>query len=875
MSDYWDHGDDWDWDYWDDYGEAAREDAWRDEMDEEERPRHRRRKRRDGLLKKIVDFLKYSLVIILLLSFLTASTIPVLAQSHHVPSSSGYKFSYRLLGLSKNLYGVHAEPGWMLIVGEGGLITEAKNLNGMWVYEPIAIGGAKLMDVIWREDRGLAIGEGVAMLLEKIGETITARQLPFLVDKYLVASWNPSRKFAAIVGEGAIYYYEPGAPTAMVIARGYSPLFILKPYKIEKLIGEDCAALLTYRQVSKQTEHGRAEKRTVIYLTKVCGPDKVEHEEISEGKDLSEALELFQKVARKLAEEAEPSTIGIKHVSLLRIIAEVLKESMNVQGGGRSRRSLLLIGAYGVHGNQTIMATVFRSVNLLYVYKGNGSKIYSLPFPLQNVYPFEENDKLYFAVVGDGGGVAVVDPDLDSAIYCSVPSANKIAFLDENTAAITSPYGLFIYNYTSVEYFPMPSPPTSVNVGSRILIADESGQIYEFIRPQPWKGGITLSNVIQGGKVIDIETSAEGEVLLVRSEESEVAAFGKKSAIFYLKDTGIERVESPILGKDVELTDMVAFGDGKTLLVGLGGKIYKLTGSTLEPIPSPEADYYVAARSPVAPIAIIAGAGIVLIYDAEDDSIDRVPAPPTALLSAAFSLDGSYALIGGAGALLAYDVNGLHEVAQKHVVEYLYLAAKPNSQTFLASTSLGLMEIKEEARPNYDPITAEGYYHIIGSGLVELKYRAISSKALVVDDYRVECSVTCDVESVSIPKEFRPLKIEDVTVRLSFDEEDVPKTGNITAFIKFITPDNEIYKLPAVSFRPVFASGISLEAVFSPAIIQPVIIIAVIVILAIAVVKFLRKERRRTSEFGEESERLPREWPRKKFGDEMGDEFLD
>jgi len=425
VSDYWDYGDDWDWDYWDDYGEAAREDAWRDDRDEEEHPRRRRRRRKKGLLKKIIDFLKYSLVIVLLLSLLMTSPIPVLAQGY-VTSGSGYEFSYRLLGLSKNLYGVHAEPGWMLIVGEGGLITEAKNVDGMWVYEPISIGGAKLMDVIWKEDKGLAIGDGVAMLLEKIGETITVRQLPFLVDKYLVASWNPSRKLAAIMGEGAIYYYEPGAPTAMVVARGYSPLFILKPYKIEKLIGEDCAALLTYRQVSKQTEHGRAEKRTAIYLTKVCGPDKVEHEEISEGKDLSEALKLFQEVAHKLA-EAGSSTTQVKYTSLLRIIAEVLKESMNVQGGWGSRRSLLLIGAYGVHGNQTIMATVFRSVNLLYVYKGNGSKIYSLPFPLQNVYPFEENDKLYFAVVGDGGGVAVVDPDLDSAIYCSVPSANKRA----------------------------------------------------------------------------------------------------------------------------------------------------------------------------------------------------------------------------------------------------------------------------------------------------------------------------------------------------------------------------------------------------------------------------------------------------------------
>ena len=871
MSDYWDYGDDWDWDYWDDYGEAEREDAWR-HGDGEGRSSRRRRKR-GGLLKKVIDWLKYSLAIVLLLSLLTASTAPVLAQSH-APSGSGYKFSYRLLGLSKNLYGVHAEPGWMLIVGQDGLITEAKNLNGMWVYEPIAIGGAKLMDVIWREDRGLAIGEGVAMLLEKIGETITARQLPFLVDKYLVASWNPSRKFAAIVGGGAIYYYEPGAPTAMVVARGYSPLFILKPYKVEELIGEDCAALLTYRQVSKQTERGRAEKRTAIYLTKVCGPDRVEHEEISEGKDLSEALKLFQEVARKLA-EAGSSTIQVKYTSLLRIIAEVLKESMNVQEGGGSRRSLLLIGAYGVHGNQTIMATVFRSVNLLYVYKGNESKIYSLPFPLQNVYPFEENGKLYFAVVGDGGGVAIVDPDLDSAIYCSVPSANKIAFLDENTAAITSPYGLFIYNYTSVEYFPMPSPPTTINVGSKTLVADESGQIYEFIRPQPWKGGIALSNVIQGGKVIDIEASADSEVLLVRSEESEVAAFGKKSAIFYLKDTGIERVESPILGKDVELTDMVSFEDGKTLLVGLGGKIYKLSGANLEPIPSPEADYYVAARSPVAPIAIIAGTGIVLIYDAEDDSIDRVPAPPTTLLSAAFSLDGSYALIGGAGTLLVYDVDGLHEVAQKHVVEYLHLAARPNSNTFLASTSLGLMEIKEDARPNHEPIRAEGHYRILGSGLVELRYRAISSKVLAVDDFRVECSIPCNVDSASVPSEFRPLKIEEVTVRLSFDREDVPKAGNVTAFIKFVTPDNEVYSLPAISFRPVFASGVSFEAVFSPAIIQPIIIAVVMAVLVIVAVKYLRKWRKKAGEFEEGSEEPSEGWSRRGFGEEMGDEFLD
>jgi len=375
--------------------------------------------------------------------------------------------------------------------------------------------------------------------------------------------------------------------------------------------------------------------------------------------------------------------------------------------------------------------------------------------------------------------------------------------------------------------------------------------------------------------VIDIENSTESAVLLVRSEESEVAAFGKKSAIFYLKDTGIERVESPTLGKDVELTDMVSFTDGKTLLVGLAGKIYKLSGTNLEPIPSPEANYYVVTRSPLAPVAIIAGTGIVLIYDAEDDSIDRVPAPPTTLLSAAFSLDGSYALIGGAGTLLVYDVDGLHEVAQKHVVEYLYLAARPNSHTFLASTSLGLMEIKEEARPNYEPIKAEGYYRIIGSGLVELRYRAISSKILTVDDYRVECSIPCNVDSASVPSEFRPLKIEEVTVRLSFDKEDVPKAGNVTAFIKFVTPNNEVYALPAISFRPVFASGISLEAIFSPAILEPIIIAAVLAVMVIVAVKYLRKWRKKAGEFEEGSEESSEGWSRREADDEMGDEFLD
>ena len=375
--------------------------------------------------------------------------------------------------------------------------------------------------------------------------------------------------------------------------------------------------------------------------------------------------------------------------------------------------------------------------------------------------------------------------------------------------------------------------------------------------------------------MIDIEASTESEVLLVRSEESEVAAFGKKSAIFYLKDTGIERVESPTLGKDVELMDMASFEDGKTLLVGLGGKIYKLSGTSLEPIPAPEADYYVTARSQLAPIAIIAGAGIVLIYDAEDDSIDRVPAPPTTLLSAAFSLDGSYALIGGAGTLLVYDVDGLHEVAQKHVVEYLYLAAKPNSHTFLASTSLGLMEIRENARPNYEPIRAEGHYRIIGSGLVELRYRAISSKVLAVDDYRVECSIPCNVDSASVPSEFRPLKIEEVTVRLSFDREDVPKAGNVTAFIKFVTPDNEVYALPPISFRPMFASGISLEAIFSPAVLEPIIIVAVLAVLVIVAVKYLRKWRKRTGEYEEGGEEFSLKRPGRRSSEEMGDEFLD
>ena len=886
MSDYWDdYGDDRDWDYWDDYGEAEREDAWRYEEDEEDHPRRRRRKR--GLLKKIVEWLKYSLAIALLAALLTASMAPAMAQGR--APSGGYEFSYRLLGLSKNLYGVHAEPGWMLIVGQDGLITEARNVNGMWVYEPITMGGPDLKDVVWEADRGIAIGNGRAVLLQKIGDAITARDLPFLVDDYLIASWSPKKDFAVLVAKNSIYYYELGSQLASVLIKGVSPLLVLKTYNIN--YGDNCAWIASY---------SREARETILYLVKICEGGRVERIRISAGKDLGSAIARLTQVANA-TKMMGAGKGALSPVELIRGILRVAFSTIK----SRSLEQPMFTGAVGYVDGDLVIAVALRGSNIVTITRGNLSKTYALAFPAENVYPFEKGRNLLFAVVGDGGGVAIIDPEIDTAIYCSVPSAYKIAFLDEDTALITSPYGLFIYNFTSVEYFPMPSPPTSVHVGSKIRVADGSGQIYELIRPQPWKGGITLSNLIQGGRVIDIEDSAESEILLVRKgtlrgagvgvekglsnwvedliktsgkgkqSDKGVATFGKESAVFYLKDAGIKRIESPILGEDVELTDMASFADGKALLVGLKGKVYKLSGTTLEPISCPEADYYVAERSPLAPIAIIAGKGIILIYDEEDDSIDRVPAPTTTLLSAAFSPDGSYALIGGAGTLAIYDVDGLHEMSQKHVVEYLYLAAKPNSHAFLASTSLGLMEVKEDARPRYESIKAEGYYRIIGSGLVELRYRAVSSKVLTVDDYRVVCSIPCEVESTSVPSEFRPLKAEEITVRLSFNKEDLPDSGNVTALVKFVTPDGEVYDLPPVSFRPEFASGISLETFFSPAIIQPIIIAVVMAVLVIVAVKYLRKWRKKAGEFEEGSEEPSEGWSRRGFGEEMGDEFLD
>ncbi|MEM3922020.1 MAG: hypothetical protein QXG25_03960, partial [Nitrososphaerota archaeon] len=164
----------------------------------------------------------------------------------------------------------------------------------------------------------------------------------------------------------------------------------------------------------------------------------------------------------------------------------------------------------------------------------------------------------------------------------------------------------------------------------------------------------------------------------------------------------------------------------------------------------------------------------------------------------------------------------------------------PGSRSFLASTSLGLMEVIEERAPNYGSIKAEVSYRMAGSGLVELKYRIMTPKPLKISGYRVECSAPCEVESVMVPHELSPLSFERASAMLAFNEADLRGVGNVSASVRLIAQDGEEYVLPAASFRPVFAQS-SIFSSPSSSILIIFIASTVIVVLAVAVLKLIRK----------------------------------
>lgn len=854
--------------------EAWIDDLWRDYLRGEPDRFWRGREEADSswlermfkkLARKIVEWFKYSLMIALMLA-LALSAAPAVAA---LGASSGeYQFSYRLLGLSKDLYGVHAEPGWMLIVGEGGLIAEARRVGSAWIYEPVTIGGKDLTDVIWSGDVGLAIGAGRAIMLQRIGGAVTARDLPFLVDSFIIAAWSPKRDFAIILSSSSLYYYEPGWAAAKVLSTGMRPLIALKPYNVA---GEECAVAVVSRDV--QSSGGR---RSELLLVRVHKGGIMELEPLSAGGDLKSALENLA------ASTAHAPSIA----PIVRFVRWALEYSIKIE------ELALIVGVYGAYNGSDFYAMIARgrASNLVLINVNDQVKVYSLAFLTFNIYPYEDGG-LRFVVVGAGGGVVVIDPLLDSVMYCSVPSAYKIIFLDSETAVITSPYGLFIYNYTSVEYFPMPIPPTHVHIsheGSSIYVSDGAGNIYELVRPAPWAGGLTLRYYIEGGYALDMESTELGEVVLVRGgrlagregvgfeeylkqltgllertgrEGAVEAMLGARSALFMMGAGGLVRLkfeEAPSGFDEYSIVD-VARVKGGLVLVGRSERnpFPPLLVEGLRkviPLSAPAGSYYKVAVHPSGALALIAGESAVLLYDLRQEVIEPLPVPAARYEAVEFSSDGSYALIGGAGTLLLYD-GAINEVAQKFVVRYLYLAAKPgDGARFLASTSLGLMELKMVAHPNPGTKIHSGppRAEVVESGAVRLIYPLRASGTVKIVGVAVNCLPQCAVQDAPT-LELKPLELTPLYITLLFEESERSYV-NGTAHVTLIAESGEKYDLPPARFTIYFEKGFNALDAIGTAL--PILILIIAVLFVVTRLKSRRpRERSVSPRRGEEARR--------------------
>jgi len=691
------------------------------------------RYREESQLLRLIRVLWKLLRISLLLIFLLLLVSPSIVTAQQ--TGDAFTFNYTLLGLSTNINGVYAEKDWMLLVGDNGLVAHALRENDRWIYQILGVGGAVLRDVVWMGDKGLAIGAGRAVLIEGLKGSFTLRDIPFLMDDYVSAAWSLDGSFAVLASsKGALYQYFPGETTSSKLA---SP-----------------RAVLLLQPVATQLS-------PLPYAVFIGA--------VGEGEDIRYDA---------YAVTVDKRVVKLSEIRELRQATEIATNLLNVLPFKKLREpDTALIVLSKPSDNSTVIA--WHEGNIVYIRGVDGARSLAIAFPVRKMSGYLEGDRVSLVVVGEGGGVAIIDLLANDVAYVSVPSAAKIIFLDRNTALITSPFGLFIYSYSKVEYFPMATSPSAITHSSHVIVADFSGAIYDFVRPGPWRGGLSLKHITEGGHVIDVIPTKRAPLLVIRRgaqnqlEESSqnlrqllkqrgveglveaTATLGDESMLYLMLDHGLDRLDiAGLEGKKIVDADADPSGSS-VLLVGLKGSVLSLTFSEEDveamPLQVPKADYLSVAWSPNGCQAVIAGTeGALITYDGR--SVARVPAPPTSLRAVSWSSDGAYALIGGDGTLITWGGYKADEAPLKHVVKFLYIAPRPSGREFLASTSLGLMSIEEVSRPR-GYVKSDSDIVENDEGLTEVRIDILPvlfSDRII--DYRLESSMPVEVDRIYIPE---------------------------------------------------------------------------------------------------------------------------
>ncbi len=566
----------------------------------------------------------------------TVVALLLLAAAYASPAEPSASASYTLLGLGSDLYGVHYDPsGWMILVGRGGLVAYAEESGGAWRYRIVSYGGSDFRSVVWSGRAGLAVGGGRAALIERHGDDLTVRDVPFLRGDFELAAWSMDRSFALLLTpDGRAYSYRPGEAAAREVQLPGAVRLVVE-------------------------SSGRVEGAPYVLA--------VSEREGEGGERLLSVLAVGADGAVEASADS-PEPLG----SMARLVLSALERHPEARG-----RAILVGGGAGLG------ALVLFSGNVVEVY--GGARL-ALAFDVFGAMGVGST----VVAVGSGGGVAVIDVSSGEVRYVSIPSSERVYFIDADTAAVTSPSGLFLYSFStgSVEYIPMPGRPTSL-LPAEGLVADEGGRLYRLIRPAPWKGGLALVATLESGHVAEMARLGEQVLLLVSGTRPE------KTRLMLLGPAGLKTHPEAQKLQDSELLRAAALG-GAAVLAGPGGIFHVPAEGQAVRLGGPEAGAVAAAWHPEGCVCLVAGRGGRLFGVLEGQLLPIPAGTSRDLLSVAWG--EGYALVGGAGVLYLFDGSRLIELEAPYVTTWRSIAYRGGGE-FLASTPLGLVLVKASYRP--------------------------------------------------------------------------------------------------------------------------------------------------------------------------------
>jgi hypothetical protein len=317
------------------------------------------------------------------IALLLAAVLLVLLIPVDAARGNSFSADLTLLGLGADLHGTYvSSEGWMLLVGKGGILAYAEK-GEVWTYRLLSYGGSDLTAVVFSGSSGLVVGKGRALLVEGIKGSFTVREVPFLRGDFAAAVWSLDSSFAALLSsDGRVFGYRPGESAAYEVRA--------PPVKV--LVGStERLKDLPYVPVVVEERRERNAIRKVLFVDKDLN--------VSEGIENPDLLKIAQMLNRTLQRRPDlAGTVLVTPSGDMPILTSYQGNLIEIDDGSVLRRITLAFNVLGMYGI--------------------GKRV---------------------VAVGEGGGIATIELPEGRVSYVSVPSSERIYFLDQSTALITSP----------------------------------------------------------------------------------------------------------------------------------------------------------------------------------------------------------------------------------------------------------------------------------------------------------------------------------------------------------------------------------------------------------------------------------------------------